>query len=64
MRSEQNDVILDGPISKFNVKCHSLVKRYLVLGHFAIFVYQDESTYSNSPEKPCWIIPLAEISKI
>ena len=49
-RQEQpNKVILDGPISKFIQKYHSLVKRYLVLNQNALFVYKDNLAFQSVP---------------
>lgn len=61
---ESNRIILDGPISKFDVTHRSLVKRYLVLTSFGIFVYEDEQAFQNLQDTPLAIIPLTEILRI
>ena len=54
----KNHVVLEGPISKFIIKHNSLVKRYLVLNQYGLFVYKDDLAYKSFPQKPTVVIPL------
>jgi len=66
MKSENVDncVIMEGPISKFMNKHHNLVKRYLVLNQFGLFVYKDDIAFKSFPLKPAVVIPMGEIASI
>ncbi len=59
-----NSIILEGPISKFVNKHHTLVKRYCVLNSHALFVYKDDLAFKNFPAKPVVVIPLGEIASV
>lgn len=59
-----NSIILEGPISKFVNKHHTLVKRYLVLNSHGLFVYKDDLAFKNFPAKPVVVIPLGEIASV
>ena len=61
---QMSSIIYKGPISKFINKHHNLVKRYLVLNMFGLFVYKDEQAFLSFPQKPAVVIPMAEISCI
>ena len=61
---QQCTVIHEGNLNKLINKHHNLVKRYLVLNSYALFVYKDEGAFRSSPMKPSVVIPMGEVSNI
>ena len=60
----ESKIIFESPISKFLTKNNTLVKRYLVLNQYGLFVYKDEINYKSFPHKPAVVIPIQEIESV
>ena len=62
--NKYKQTILEGPISKFQNKHLNLVKRYLVLNSYGLFVYKDDLAFRTFPHKPAVVIPVDEIAEV
>ena len=64
MASDECGVLHEGFLNKLINKHHNLVKRYLVLNSYGLFVYKDELAFRSFPMKPSVVIPMGEIANI
>ena len=62
--SDENNIIMEGILSKYMNKHHTLVKRYVVLNSLALFVYKDDVAFRSFPMKPVIVVPLCEIASV